>query len=207
MKRHHIALLTIFLVLLIDQWSKIWIKTNLSLGESIRITEWFRIYFIENNGMAFGIEFGGDVGKLLLTLFRSIAIVILIFGLRKISRELSHLGIVLAASLIVGGAIGNLIDSIFYGVLFDESIGKVASFLPQETYAPVFFGRVVDMFYFPFWEGHLPEWFPFLGGQYFVFFQPIFNVADLAISVGFGLLVIFQKKLFGIKKISKDNAV
>lgn len=196
MRRKYIFLLIIIGILALDQCLKIWVKTNLVLGESILITDWFQIHFIENNGMAFGIELGGDIGKLFLTLFRLIVITGLILWIKKSAYRIKHWGALIGISFLIAGAIGNLIDSIFYGVLFDTSAGKVATIIPDSGYAPVFFGKVVDMFYFPLFSGFLPSWIPIWGGEYFVFFQPVFNIADASISVGFGLIFLFRKKIF-----------
>ncbi len=167
------------------------------LGQEFRMADWAIIHFTENPGMAFGIELGGSYGKLILTLFRIVVVGGIIYWLRNLIRDkVPTVGIV-AVSLILAGAIGNIIDSVFYGVIFNESAGQIASFMPAEGgYAGWFHGRVVDMFYFPLFKGFLPEWIPFWGGDYFIFFRPIFNVADTSISVGVGLLLLFQKKVF-----------
>lgn len=191
------AALVVFLVLLADQVLKIWIKTNMVLGQEFKFADWAIIHFTENPGMAFGLELGGDYGKLILTLFRIIVVGGIIYWLRNLIKEKTKpIGIV-AVAMILAGAIGNILDSIFYGVLFSESYGQVATFLPEGGgYASWFHGRVVDMFYFPLYKGYLPDWLPFWGGDYFVFFRPIFNIADTSISVGVGLLLLFQKAVF-----------
>ncbi len=201
------ALLIVASVLLIDQALKIWVKLNMSVGENIIFTDWFRLHFTENPGMAFGLEWGGVAGKLALSLFRLGAIIGIFYWLKSLLRKgIPTLGIV-AVSLILAGAIGNLLDSAFYGLLFDkglsfdEAVGSYVSYsglaqLNGEGYANFLTGSVVDMLYFPLYEGYLPDWIPFKGGDYFVFFRPIFNLADASISVGVGLLILFQKKAF-----------
>lgn len=189
--------LIIFLVLLVDQVSKIWIKTNMYLGQEFKITDWFIIHFTENPGMAFGMELGGDYGKLILTLFRIVVVGGIFYWLKGMVKENAKPVAITAVSLVLAGAVGNILDSIFYGVVFNDSYGQLASFMPADGgYAGWFHGRVVDMLYFPLFKGYLPEWVPFWGGDYFVFFRPIFNIADTAISVGVGLLLLFQKTIF-----------
>lgn len=187
----------ILLVLLVDQISKLWIKTNFHLGQEIEVFSWFIIHFTENRGMAWGMEFGGVWGKLALSIFRIGAIIAIGFWLRNLIREKAATVAIVSISLIFAGALGNLIDSAFYGLLFSDSLGRVAEFLPEGGgYAPFLQGSVVDMLYFPLIKGYLPEWVPFKGGDYFIFFRPIFNIADTAISIGVGLLLVFQKKAF-----------
>ena len=196
-RKKYIAIFIIALTLLADQFSKIWIKMNLTLGEEIYITDWFIIHFTENPGMAFGWQLGGAYGKLALTLFRLVAIVFIFIWLRKAIICNRHSILIITISFIFSGALGNILDSLFYGVLFDHSAGQVASLLPDGGgYANMLFGNVVDMLYFPIWEGYLPNWLPFWGGDYFIFFQPVFNIADTAISVGVGLFIVFNKKIF-----------
>lgn len=197
MTKRKVALLTIFLLLLIDQASKIWIKTHFTLGESITIFPWFRILFIENNGMAFGIEI---LGKLFLSLFRIVAIGFIGYYLYKLTEKVRHYttGFVVCMAAIFAGALGNIIDSLFYGILFSESTYyTVASFLPESGgYAPFLYGKVVDMLYFPLFGFYWPEWVPFVGGEYFEFFRPIFNIADSAISVGVVVMLLFYRHTF-----------
>lgn len=191
------AIIIILTVLLIDQILKIYIKTNFILGEEIYIFEWFRIHFIENNGMAWGVEFGGKAGKLFLTIFRLIAISAIGYWLYNAIKKQQNQILIIAVSLIFAGAVGNIIDSVFYGILFSHSYPEVAVFLPETGgYSSLLHGKVVDMFYFPIWSGYLPEWLPFWGGNYFTFFNAIFNVADSAISIGVLLLLIFNKQAF-----------
>jgi len=191
------AFLLVFLVLLVDQASKIWVKTHMYLGQDYQITNWFYIHFTENPGMAFGLEFGGVWGKLALSLFRIVAIGALIYWLQSLVKKQVAPVAVTAVSLILAGAIGNILDSAFYGILFTDSLGRVAEFLPASGgYAPFLQGKVVDMLYFPLYSGNLPEWIPSWGGDYFIFFRPIFNLADTSISAGVVLLLLFQKKVF-----------
>lgn len=192
-----LASITIFLILFLDQTLKIWIKTHFVLGEELKVFDWFFIYFIENNGMAFGLEFAGKTGKILLSVFRIIVTVWLGSFIIKLIRRQESALTVFCFSLIIAGAIGNIIDSTFYGVIFNDPPNQVATFLPEGGgYAPLLQGKVVDMFYFPLFRGFLPEWIPFAGGDYFIFFRPIFNVADSAITTGIFLLFLFYKKAF-----------
>lgn len=187
----------IVVILLIDQISKFYIKTHFALGESVEVFDWFKILFVENKGMAWGAQIPGEYGKLILTLFRLVAIVAIGYWLWDTVRKKSEKVLILAISLIFAGAMGNIIDSVFYGVIFDSSLNQVATFLPEGGgYSSLFHGSVVDMFYFPLWEGYLPEWLPIWGGDYFTFFEPVFNVADSAISIGVAMLIIFHKKAF-----------
>lgn len=193
-------ILVIFVVLLIDQFSKIYIKTNFLYGESINILglDWAQIKFVENNGMAWGAEFGGKTGKLFLTLFRLVAITGIGYWLFTTVKTKAPKLLAFAISLIFAGALGNIIDSLFYGLIFDASTyHQVATMFPDESYGTLFHGKVVDMFYFPFIEnGTFPSWIPFVGGETFTFFNAIFNVADFAISCGVGILIFFNKTVF-----------
>ncbi len=184
-------------VLLIDQIVKLYVKTHFYLGEEVRVFDWWRIHFTENNGMAFGLEFGGIWGKLALSLFRVGAVIGIGYYLKSLIDKKVGTVVVVAFSLIMAGALGNIIDSAFYGLLFSESYGEVAQFLPAGGgYAGFLQGEVVDMLYFPLFKGYLPDWIPFWGGDYFVFFRPVFNIADTAISTGVGLLILSQKQAF-----------
>ncbi|WP_188462033.1 lipoprotein signal peptidase [Bizionia arctica] len=198
------SILIIVLILLIDQISKIYIKTHFVIGEELKVFTWFKIYFVENDGMAWGtklsdfISFISDrTAKLSLTIFRIVAIFGIGYWLHDAVKKQNSRVLIWAIVFIFAGALGNILDSVFYGVLFNDSYGQVASFLPVEGgYDSLLYGNVVDMLYFPLWKGYLPNWLPFYGGQYFTFFEPVFNVADVAISTGFGLLIFFNKKAF-----------
>lgn len=189
--------LIIFIILLIDQVSKIYIKTHFMLGDEIKVFEWFRILFIENEGMAWGAKIPGQYGKLVLTLFRLVAIVFIGYWLWDSVRKKLSKVLIVGISFIFAGAMGNIIDSVFYGVIFEDSFRNIASIFPEGGgYGTLFHGKVVDMLYFPLYQGYLPEWLPFWGGDYFTFFDPVFNFADVAISTGVGLLIVFNKKAF-----------
>ncbi|MFT5231342.1 lipoprotein signal peptidase [Patiriisocius sp. Uisw_047] len=191
------AYLIIILILIIDQISKIYIKTHFFLGEEIDVFSWFKIHFVENKGMAWGAQIPGEHGKLILTLFRIVAIAGIAWWLKDSIKKKGTRILIVAISLIFAGAFGNIIDSVFYGVLFDTSTSQVAHFLPEAGgYSTLFHGHVVDMFYFPMFQVVLPAWIPFVGGDYFTFFDPVFNVADTAISTGVGMLLVFHKKTF-----------
>lgn len=191
------ASVIIILILIIDQVSKFYIKTNFMLGEEIRVADWFRILFVENKGMAWGAQIPGEYGKLLLTTFRLIAVPFIGYWLWDSIRKNGSRILIVAISFIFAGAVGNIIDSVFYGVIFDHSYNQVATFMPEDGgYAPLLYGHVVDMLYFPLWSGYLPEWLPIWGGDYFTFFEPVFNLADSAITVGVFLLLIFNKRAF-----------
>lgn len=195
------ATLIIILILIIDQISKIYIKTNFALGEDFKVFDWFSIYFVENEGMAWGAKIPGQYGKLFLTLFRLVAIVGIGYWLWDSVRKNASRILIVSIALIFSGAMGNLIDSIFYGLIFDDSYRQVATMFPDAGgYGTLFHGKVVDMLYFPLWKGYLPEWIPFKGGDYFTFFEPVFNVADTAISFGVGLLLALNKKAFPKKE-------
>ncbi len=194
MTRKATILLLLLSVLLLDQGLKFWIKTHLHYGEEFGILGADRalIHFVENNGMAFGLSFGGRIGKLVLSLFRVAAVVLLAYYLLELLRRRASRLLLAAFACIEAGALGNILDSVFYGVLFSESTphGGVAEFLPPGGgYESLFFGRVVDMFYFPLFYGVYPDWLPLWGGQSYLFFRPIFNVADVSISVGVVLLL------------------
>lgn len=187
----------IILVLLVDQISKIYIKTNFALGEEVPVFDWFRILFVENEGMAWGTKIPGEYGKLFLTLFRLVAIVGIGYWLWDSVKKNGSRILITAIALIFAGAFGNIIDSVFYGIIFNDSYGQVAEFMPaQGGYGTLFHGKVVDMLYFPLWQGNLPHWIPFWGGNYFTFFEPVFNIADTAISAGVILLLLFNKRAF-----------
>lgn len=193
-----LSIILISAILITDQVIKIWVKTNMMLGDEFLMfgQEWFRIHFVENNGMAFGIEMlGGSVGKFVLSLFRIVAVFAIGWFLYKICKQGCSTILAICVSLVFAGAVGNVIDGIFYGVLFDTSYGHIASFLPETGgYSTWMQGRVVDMFYFPLIEGFFPEWVPIWGGEHFIFFRPVFNFADASISVGIAMLILFARK-------------
>lgn len=199
-----VATLVVLLLLFVDQLTKIWVKTHMALYDMIHITDWFKIYFVENNGMAFGIEAGG---KLFLSLFRIVAVIFIIIYLTRLIKENYKIGFIACIALILAGASGNIIDSVFYGAIFQASYpGHVASFVPfGEGYSTLLHGKVVDMLYFPLIEGTYPEWVPILGGQDFLFFRFIFNVADSSIFVGVVLLLIFYRKTLSYSLLSKKE--
>jgi signal peptidase II len=196
MSKRKLAMATIIIAIILDQIIKIYVKTHFVLGEEVVFFDWFRIHFVENNGMAMGFEFGGKAGKLFLTVFRLVAVSAIIYWLMGAIKSKVHNAVIVAISLIFSGAVGNIIDSVFYGVIFDTSNHKVATLFADKPYGDLFYGKVVDMFYFPLWQGVLPEWIPFVGGEFFTFFQYIFNPADAFISVGVALLFIFSKQAF-----------
>lgn len=200
----------ILIVLIIDQSLKIWVKTNMSYGSDFPILgqSWAYIHFVENPGMAFGLSLGGDYGKLILSLFRIAAVIFLFYFVGKLIKENAGVGVLVSFSLIIAGALGNIIDSAFYGLLFSESTyhGEAAEFLPEGGgYAGFLYGKVVDMFYFPMIDTILPEWVPFWGGKPFQFFRPVFNIADSAICVGVTILLVFQRSFFK-KEETKDSS-
>lgn len=189
MKIYIKPVLIVVAVLLIDQLIKFWIKTNMYIGEEYNVFgNWFIIHFTENNGMAFGLELGGNYGKLALSLFRVFAVFGLGYIFYYVIKKKYHFGLITCVSLILAGALGNIIDSVFYGKVFG--------------YADYLHGRVVDMFYFPIIQGFYPDWMPFWGGQDFIFFRPVFNFADSAISIGVIVIIIFQNKFLN-KDLSK----
>lgn len=198
----------VFILLIIDQSIKIWIKTHMQQGEEFFILNqsWARIHFIENDGMAFGLSFGGAAGKLFLSVFRLLAIGFLTYLLSRMIVSNEKIGLVISFSLILAGAIGNILDSAFYGLIFSNSPyhGGLAQLFPESGgYAPFLMGRVVDMFYFPMVESTYPSWFPLWGGQEFEFFRHIFNIADSSIFCGICLFFIFYKG----KKIENPNPI
>jgi signal peptidase II len=210
-KSKHIPLITIFGVLLIDQFIKIFIKVNYSLGEVGRLGNWCIIHFTENPGMAFGYEFGGEAGKLALSIFRVLACVAGFFYIKYIVKKGEHIGFIFSVSLILAGAMGNILDSAFYGLIFDKGTlfnHEFQEYVPYDGiakfsgngYAKSMYGCVVDMFYFPIINGRFPSWFPFWAGEEFQFFRPIFNFADASISVGVAVILIFQKRFSKRKK-------
>ncbi|MBC7851024.1 MAG: lipoprotein signal peptidase [Chitinophagaceae bacterium] len=211
------VVIIIVAIIVADQALKIWVKTNMHYGEHITlIPNWFRLYFIENAGMAWGWKFGGDWGKMALTLFRLIAVIFGVFYIRSIIRKQYHRGFIICVGLIFAGALGNLIDSLFYGLLFDKGMlfdaaandysgySGLAKF-SSDGYSNFLYGNVVDMLYVPIIENKtLPSWVPFWGGENFTFFSPIFNIADASISIGVIVILLFQKRFFK-KHASPEN--
>ncbi|WP_297764062.1 lipoprotein signal peptidase [uncultured Muriicola sp.] len=195
----------IFIILLIDQISKVYIKTHFILGESVDVFNWFKILFIENEGAAWGtklsdiLPISDSAGKLVLTIFRLFAIAGIGYWLWDSIRKEASKTLVIAVSLIFAGAIGNIVDSLFYGLLFNDSYNTVATLFTNDPYGGLFYGKVVDMLYFPLIDTTWPEWVPMVGGNSFRFFEPVFNIADTAISTGVGILIVFNKKAFAKK--------
>ena len=199
-----LAALIVFAILLIDQLIKIWVKTHMTLHESIRVTDWFFITFIENNGMAYGMQIGS---KLALSLFRVVAIAFLAYYIRQEVRRQSPTGYIVCLAMVLAGAAGNLIDCLFYGQIFNASSPYYVSYFVDfgSGYAPLLMGKVVDMFYFPLIVTTWPDWVPFVGGGEFVFFSPVFNFADSAISVGVVLLLLFYRSEISQISISSQK--
>ena len=199
-----LAALIIVAILLVDQAIKIWVKTSMTLHESIHITDWFYITFIENMGMAFGMQLGS---KIVLSLFRVIAIGVLGYYIRNQVRQNAHTGYIVCLAMVLAGAAGNLIDCMFYGLIFNESSPNYLSyFVPFGTgYAPFLMGKVVDMFYFPLIETEWPTWMPFVGGEHFVFFSPVFNFADACISVSVVWLLLFYREEISKITVKKEE--
>lgn len=194
-------ILIILGVLILDQALKIYIKTNFEYGEDMPLfgSNWAYFNFVENNGMAFGLSLGGEYGKLALSLFRIVAVVFLWIYIQRLIKNNAHFGLLVSFALIFAGAVGNIIDSTFYGLLFSESRyhgGLAVMFPPGGGYAGLLHGKVVDMFYFPIIDTYLPEWLPIWGGRRFEFFKPVFNIADASISVGVGILLLFYNRFF-----------
>lgn len=195
------SLIIIFLIILVDQVLKFWIKTHMYIGEEYHVLgNWFLIHFTENYGMAFGIQLAGGFGKLFLSIFRILAVGAIGYYLFTLIAKKANTGLIISISLIFAGAFGNIIDSAFYGLIFSESgyyFNQIATLFPESGgYSSFLHGKVVDMFYFPIIKGHFPDWSPFWANETFIFFRPVFNIADSSITVGVFSLILFQKKLF-----------
>lgn len=206
MSRLNKSILIIVLILIADQALKVWIKTTMMLGDEIVVfKDWFILHFVENNGMAFGFEFAGEYGKMFLTLFRLVAVAGIGWYLFKLAKQKElPFGFIVSISLILAGAIGNIIDSLFYGMIFQDSYRQVSAIFPEGGgYSSFLHGRVVDMFYFPLIESRYPDWFPFIGGNPLVFFRPVFNIADSSITIGIFSILIFYRKYFN--KVEENN--
>lgn len=201
MSKLRIPILLIFIILLLDQYLKIWVKMNMSLGEQISIFgDWAYLHFTENNGMAFGWELGGEFGKIILSVFRIIAVMGIGWYLFDLAKKNAPTGLLISFAMIFAGAIGNIIDSSFYGIIFTESYGRVAEIFPEQGYAGFLHGRVVDMFYFPIIKSSIPAGLQFWASDPepipFTFFRPVFNIADSAITVGVASIILFHRKFF-----------
>ncbi len=217
MKAKHVTFV-ILLIVLADQVLKLWIKTNFHLNQSQQIIgSGFQLYFVENPGMAYGWKFGGNWGKMALTIFRMVAVVFGTWYIVKIIREKQHSGFIFCASLVYAGALGNLVDSSFYGLIFDKGMTVDPTFndyigynglasLSSKGYAGFLHGNVVDMLYFPIINGHFPSWFPIWGGEEFEFFRPIFNIADASITTGVLSILVFQKRFFQLQHSNEKHA-
>jgi signal peptidase II len=202
MHKKYQAVLFAIVLLILDQIVKIYIKTNMTLGEEFNVLgSWFRIHFIENNGMAFGMELGGKTGKVFLTLFRIVAVCGIGWYISTLIKEKAPKGVIISFILIFAGAMGNIIDCLFYGIIFNDSMGQIATLLPEMGgYSSLLHGKVVDMLYFPLYEGFLPDWFPFWDNKHVIFFRPIFNIADSYISIGVFMIILFYRRFFAIKR-------
>ena len=200
------SILLVVLILVVDQIVKVWIKTTMMLGDEIPVFgNWFIIHFVENNGMAFGMQLAGKWGKMFLSLFRIVAVGGIAWYLVSLTKKNAPAGLIYSVALVLAGAFGNIIDSAFYGVLFSHSYGQIGTFLAAEGgYASFLHGKVVDMLYFPLIEGRYPEWIPGVGGNPFIFFRPVFNIADSSITIGVMVLLLgMWAKERSLKKVGK----
>lgn len=212
MKKSIVILLTILCILVIDQALKIYIKTNINYGDGFDILglSWAKIHFVENEGMAFGLSFGGLTGKYILSIFRIIMVAFLFYILQNLLKNKETLGLIISFSMIIAGALGNIIDSMFYGLIFSESYfhgGLATLFPPDGGYGNFLTGKVVDMLYFPLIDTVLPEWFPIWGGERFEFFRPVFNIADSSITIGVASILLFHRRFFNTEKAAKTDSV
>ncbi len=211
MKKSTAVLLTILIILLIDQVVKIYVKTHIQYGDGFDMfgLSWAKIHFVENEGMAFGLSFGGITGKYILSIFRIIMVTFLFYILRNLLKHGETYGLIISFSMIIAGALGNIIDSMFYGLIFSESYfhgGLATMFPPEGGYGSFLTGKVVDMLYFPMIDTVLPEWVPFKGGEHFEFFRPVFNIADSAITVGVASILLFHRRFFNSETIKETAA-
>ncbi len=200
--------LLVIIILILDQVLKYWVKSTMMIGEEIHVLgDWFILHFTENRGMAFGMELGqGNSGKIFLSIFRILASIGIAWLVYDLYKKKAPQGLVLSVALIFAGAVGNIIDSAFYGLIFSESYGQVAELFPESGgYAGFLHGHVVDMFYFPLIKGHYPEWFPFWGGERFIFFRPVFNIADSAITIGVFSILIFHRNFFNQTSLGTEE--
>lgn len=207
MSKKQLAFLVIFIILVADQILKIWIKTHFYLGQEQKVIgDWFILHFVENRGMAFGFEFAGRYGKVILTLFRLVAASAIMYYLLKLIKKDTPTGLVISIAMIFTGAVGNIIDSTFYGMIFSDSYGRVAEFLPEGGgYETFLHGSVVDMFFFPIIKGTWPSWSPINAGEPFLFFRPVFNIADSSITIGISIILLFYRKVFNELEHKKEE--
>lgn len=201
MNKRTIVLFTILIILIVDQAVKIWIKTHINYGDGFDILglSWAKIHFVENEGMAFGMSFGGLTGKYILSIFRIVMTGFLLYILYNLIKQNETIGLIVSFSMVIAGAVGNSIDGMFYGLIFSESHyhgGLATMFPPEGGYGSFLTGKVVDMLYFPMIDTVLPEWLPIWGGQRFEFFRPVFNIADSAITVGVASILLFHRRFF-----------
>jgi signal peptidase II len=209
-KKSTAVLITILTILIIDQLVKIYVKTHIHYGDGFDMLglSWAKIHFVENEGMAFGLSFGGLTGKYILSIFRIIMVVFLFYILRNLIKHKETYGLIISFSMIIAGALGNIIDSMFYGLIFSESYfhgGLATMFPPEGGYGSFLTGKVVDMLYFPMIDTVLPEWMPLWGGERFEFFRPVFNIADSAITVGVASILLFHRRFFNSETVKEEK--